>query len=75
MDKNKKLERYKEMQELSQVSLVDVTKVLMQMVDAGAIDKKAKKLVVSRTMFEAAQRIVLKGGSPNSHEIEVNFNE
>jgi hypothetical protein len=74
MDKNKALKKYQERQELSQASLVDTMAVIKKMVDAGAIEKTPTKMIVTRGMFEAAQRIVLNGNT-NKHEIEVKFDE
>ena len=78
MDKTKlkKLEDYKKRVELSQASLTDTMEVLKKMVDAqrGSIRRSPTKMIVTRSMFEAAQRIVLDG-NPTKHEIEVKFNE
>ena len=73
-NKAKKLQRYKELQELSQASLVDTMEIIKKMADAGAIERTPTKMIVTRGMFEAAQRIVLNG-TPVKHEIEVKFDE
>jgi len=73
---DKKLARYKELQELSSVSLVDTMDMLKKMIQTQkGIKSNPTKMVVTRSMFETAQRILLKNNHINPHEIEVNFNE
>ena len=70
---DKKLARYKELQELSSVSLVDTMKIIKKMVDANIIKRTPTKMIVTRSMFETAQRMVLEGNNVNQHEKEVDF--
>ena len=61
-----------ELKELSQANLVDTMEIIKKMVDANTIKRTPTKMIVTRSMFEAAQRMVLEGGE-YKYEKEVDF--
>jgi hypothetical protein len=71
----KAMDKYNEMKELHKADIVEVSAILKKMVEAQSKSGKApKRLIVSPSMYMAAQKIALQG-NPQKHEIEVDFDK